>query len=236
MRGAVVVSGLWGHEKIQCCIINVYASCLTDEKEELWDRLSSVISQNSGHCICIAGDFNAIRRISERAGRGITYNRRDIRNFDLFIRSSGMIDLPLHGRSYTWYRPNGSCKSRIDRILVNNEWLLRWPNSQQIGLRRSISDHCPLKLEIKVKDWGPKPFRSLNAWLVKEKWQSYNIQGWGSYVVKEKFKLLKGDLEIWNQQVFGKMEQDIESLRNELQQLDIMDDVFGLEEEENARR
>ncbi|KAL8477512.1 hypothetical protein ACS0TY_029705 [Phlomoides rotata] len=105
--------------------------------------------------------------------------------FDDFIRDSGLIDLPLHGRTFTWYKPDGSCKSRIDRFLINNNWLNSWTNSYQKGLRRSLSDHCPIMLEIKVKDWGPKPFRFLTAWLkfpgfkdfVIAKWRSYDITG-----------------------------------------------------------
>lgn len=84
--------------------------------------------------------------------------------FDNFIRDKELVDLPLHGRSYTWYKPNGTCKSRIDRILGNNLWMTRWPNCYQKGLSRSVSDHCPLLLEINAKNWGPRPFKSLNAW------------------------------------------------------------------------
>lgn len=92
-------------------------------------------------------------------------NSRDIRSFYGFIRSSNQNDLPTHGRSFTWYRQNGSCKSRIDKKMTNNHWVVRWLNSFQKGFSRSISDHCPIMLEIKVTDWGPKPFRSFNAWL-----------------------------------------------------------------------
>ncbi|KAL8470998.1 hypothetical protein ACS0TY_033540 [Phlomoides rotata] len=72
--------------------------------------------------------------------------------FDSFIRDCNLIDLSLHARSYTWYRIDGTCKSRIDKILVNSLWVSRWPNSHLKGLRRSVSDHCPLILEIKMRD------------------------------------------------------------------------------------
>lgn len=59
MEGVVVVNGLWGLDKFQCCLINVYASCLLPERLDLWDRLRSVILQNQGICLCMAGDFNS---------------------------------------------------------------------------------------------------------------------------------------------------------------------------------
>lgn len=101
---------------------------------------------------------------------------------------------------------------------MNSQWMLKWPNSFQKGLKRSVSDHCPILLEVKVRDWGPKPFRSINAWhthpsfkeFVCNKWQSYRVLGWGSYVLKENFKLLKNDLKLWNKQTFGVLEDNIE--------------------------
>ncbi|KAL8503366.1 hypothetical protein ACS0TY_022197 [Phlomoides rotata] len=62
-------------------------------------------------------------------------------------------------RSFTWYRSDGMCKSRIDRAMINS------------------------------------------------KWNSYDINGWGGYVLKEKLKKLKGDLKQWNNEVFGTLER-----------------------------
>ncbi|KAL8473936.1 hypothetical protein ACS0TY_030695 [Phlomoides rotata] len=59
--------GKWtmGTERVECCMVNVYASCLPSERIELWDRLHSVVAQNQLVCICMAGDFNSTRRQSE---------------------------------------------------------------------------------------------------------------------------------------------------------------------------
>lgn len=91
---------------------------------------------------------------------------------------------------------------------------------------------------------GPKPFRCLDAWFsypnvkdfVSKAWNGYSIHGWGAFVLKEKIKKLKDDLREWNRTEFGPIERRIEELRNELQRLDTMDDVFGLEESEVIRR
>jgi len=52
--------------------------------------------------------------------------------------------------------------------------------------RREVSDHCAIVVKSVDKDWGPKPFRSIDAWfmekgfgaMVKDKWNSYVIQVW----------------------------------------------------------
>ncbi|KAL8537033.1 hypothetical protein ACS0TY_012283 [Phlomoides rotata] len=46
MEGAVVVNGYWTSDDSHCMIINVYAPCLLSEREELWDRILSVINQS----------------------------------------------------------------------------------------------------------------------------------------------------------------------------------------------
>lgn len=240
MEGALIVNGRWGGEGVDCCIINIYAPCSTLAKIDLWDRLVSVVMQNSLSCVCLGGDFNSIRRSGERVGRSSELCNRDIEAFDEFIRETGLLDMPLHGRSFTCYRPDGTCKSRLDRILVNHRWLSQWPNATQLGLQRTLSDHCPILLEIKVRDWGPKPFRFFNAWLlhtgfsdfVRGKWEDYSVEGLGGYVLKEKLKFLKMDLKNWNKEVFGARDSKIEERKLNIFQLDIIDEVLGLDENE----
>jgi len=39
--------------------------------------------------------------------------------------------------------------------------------SEQYVLQREISDHCALVVKSVEKDWGPKPFRSIDAWFLE---------------------------------------------------------------------
>ncbi|RVW78773.1 hypothetical protein CK203_050954 [Vitis vinifera] len=49
---------------------------------------------------CVRGDFNVIRRISEKMGDSrLTFN---MRCFDEFIRESGLLDSPLRNAAFTW--------------------------------------------------------------------------------------------------------------------------------------
>ncbi|KAL8515928.1 hypothetical protein ACS0TY_014579 [Phlomoides rotata] len=222
MKGAAIVNGLWRSERINCCIVNIYAPCPLNERIELWDRLQIIISQNQSSCLCIAGNFNSIRRESERNGRRSSSCKRDITAFDEFIRNTGVVDLPLHRRLYTWYKPDGSCRSRIDRILVNSLWMSQWPNVVQKGLRRSISDHFPILLEVME--------------FVISKWGSYEVEGWGGFVLKEKLKRLKADIKKWNKEVFGMIDEKIEKRKQVILKLDMIDETLGLKENEISLR
>ncbi|KAL8480457.1 hypothetical protein ACS0TY_027113 [Phlomoides rotata] len=74
----------------------------------------------------------------------------------------------------------------------------------QKGLKCSSSDHCPIVLEKKGVRWG-------------------------GYVVKEKFKRLNEDLKVWNKNVFGSLEKNIEEHKKEIWKLDTLDEILGLE-------
>lgn len=71
--------------------------------------------------------------------------------------------------------------------------------------------------------------------VVERSWKE-GIEGWGCYVFKEKLKRLKGALRSWNVEQIGIIDQTISALRSEIQTLDLIDDAFGLSEEEVCSR
>lgn len=93
---------------------------------------------------------------TERVGQSENINHMDIGAFDDFIREVELIDLPLRGRKFTCYRTDGSCKIRIDRIMVCNRWMLSWLTITICGLPRTVSDHCLIILKNKNSRLGTK--------------------------------------------------------------------------------
>ncbi|GKV36551.1 hypothetical protein SLEP1_g44670 [Rubroshorea leprosula] len=83
-----------------------------DGKRALWTSLKNLITGTGGNW-CLMGDFNAIR--NEQEWNGGRTRRREMVEFDIFIRDCGLIDLPLIGRKFTRYQPNGIVMSRLDR-------------------------------------------------------------------------------------------------------------------------
>ena len=225
--------------------MNVYCSGSFREKKEVWEEINSYRLNQISKAWCVIGDFNSIRRQEERKSLiSVSDYSREINGFNDFIEKSELVDIPLVGRKFTWYKPNGMVKSRIDRVLVSKEWLEAWPSCQQFVLNRSISDHCAIVLKEVVVDWGPRPFRSLDVWqkdrrfkeFVNLKWASYDVQGGGIYIFKEKLKKLKADLKVWNKEVFGDVNLAREELQKRINELDVRDDDRGLEESEREER
>jgi len=113
-----------------------------------------------------------------------------------------------------------------------------------VGYHLKAKRHCALVLKLCVKDWGPKPFRSFDVWLkepgfkamVKDNWDSYEVQGNSMSILKDKLKFLKADLKEWNRNVFGCVESNKRRILSEIEELDGKDDDEGLEENERMRR
>jgi len=111
----------------------------------------------------------------------------DTNIFNHFIEDSLLVHLPICGRLFTWYRGDGISKSRLDRFLLSEKWCEVWPNCIQVAYQRGLSDHVPLVLHVDDVNRGPRPLWMLKCWVdypgyadfVREKWGSFNVQGWG---------------------------------------------------------
>ena len=53
-----------------------------------------------------------------------------------------MVDLPFSGPRFTWVR--GSLSKRLDRVLSNKDWILKFDNYSVTNLPRVDSDHRPV--------------------------------------------------------------------------------------------
>jgi len=132
------------------------------EKKLMWDEISVFRMRLLNWVSCIVGNFNSIKRKEERKTSGSDYSRKNLR-FNNFIEKVDLLDIPIVGKKFTWYKSNRTIISRIDRAMVSKEWLEVWSNSRQFIYSRIVFVHCVLVLKDSCSDWGPKPFRSLDG-------------------------------------------------------------------------
>jgi len=108
---------------------------------------------HQGMAWCLCGDFNAVKNVNERKGvseRVALSN--EIIGFNGFIDKNILLDLPIIGKKFTWFKSNGSAKSRLDRVLVNDEWLHNWLGCKQCVQQWVVSHHYALVVKSMVKD------------------------------------------------------------------------------------
>ncbi|RVW93866.1 Transposon TX1 uncharacterized 149 kDa protein [Vitis vinifera] len=184
---------------------------------------------------CVGGDFNVIRRSSEKmGGSSLTPSMRD---FDSFISECELLDPPLRNASFTWSNMQESpvCK-RLDRFLYSNEWGLLFPQGLQEALIRRTSDHWPIVMDTNPFMWGPTPFRFENMWLqhtnfkenFRDWWSGFQGIGWEGYKFMRRLQYVKAKLKEWIKSSFGELKEKKKSILNDLANFDAIEQEGGL--------
>ncbi|WOH08750.1 hypothetical protein DCAR_0728198 [Daucus carota subsp. sativus] len=149
--------------------LNVYAPQATAEKRKLWEELLDIILTLKEKYIMVIGDFNAVRKATERVN--CIHRKLDSELFHNFITSSGLIEVPFINSDFTWYGPDAKA-SKLDRVLVSSAWFLDGDWLVHAD-NRCTSDHKPIIFKSANRDWGPKSFKFFNCWLQEEDLRSY---------------------------------------------------------------
>ncbi|XP_028099600.1 uncharacterized protein LOC114299127 [Camellia sinensis] len=239
-RRFILLSGTLFNQ-FDCAILNIDAPNDVGSRGNLWNCLLK-LNDEFHNPWCLGRDFNEIRQIREM--KGCSRRDRSMKEFNEFIDKCEVSDLPLLGRRFTWCNSCASENwSKIDRILVDPKWLEVF-NFKLWGLPRLVSDHCPLLLMEDERDWGPKPFRVLNAWFLhkdfhnfwKSNWKESRVEGWAGFILFQKLKILKSSLKSWNVEVFGNVLNKLKEAEGELHNFDILAEVRDLDGAEKVMR
>ncbi|GJU59508.1 RNA-directed DNA polymerase, eukaryota [Tanacetum coccineum] len=153
--------------------------------------------------VLIMGDFNEVRRKTERFGSVFNVQGADM--FNTFIANAGLEEIPLGGSSFTWCHKSATKMSKLDRFLISENLFNSYPDICATSLDRFLSDHRPILLRESNHDYGPIPFRYFNHWTELDGFNKFVIDTWNSAPVEtnamrnvmQKFKFLKGKIREW---------------------------------------
>uniref|UniRef100_A0A2N9HEY0 Reverse transcriptase domain-containing protein n=1 Tax=Fagus sylvatica TaxID=28930 RepID=A0A2N9HEY0_FAGSY len=220
----------------------VYGPNLDSERQGLWDELAGVKSWWDVPW-CVGGDFNVVRFPAEKSHS--TSFTSAMHDFSDFISVQGLIDTPLLGGKFTWSNGRSiDARSRLDRFLFTADWEDYFGLISQKRLVRLGSDHFPILLVCGSPHQGSRPFKFENMWLkvdgfvakVHQWWNSYQFQGFPSYILANKLKALKSDLRHWNAEEFGNVTARKNALLAELNGLDVDLDSYTPSAEDRVRK
>ncbi|KAG5622396.1 hypothetical protein H5410_007614 [Solanum commersonii] len=218
--------------------LKVYAPNCYKERRMVWDELGSVRGLIEGPW-AVCGDFNVTRYISEK--KNCSIRTRGMREFSDFIKDMNLVDLQLENAYYTWFKGDQQkTASRIDRILISDEWDDNFGNLKQLPLQSLSSDHIPIALLGGSWKKNKNYFKFENWWLeiegfidrVKNWWSSFNFLGRLDYVLACKLKALKHKLKEWRNEESGNLGVQRKKLLEQMAYLDTEreDKVFTDEE------
>ncbi|XP_020249274.1 uncharacterized protein LOC109826664 [Asparagus officinalis] len=213
-------------DKLSYIATIVYA--LNDQigRKNLWHDLS-VFKQNVNCPWIIGGDFNAIICNEEKLG-GSQVPESETEDFQKFIELNQLHHLKATECFFTWCNKqdaNSRIWSRLDRVLVNEEWILKYTPSQVDFLVPNFSDHSPALVIIHDDEIceGKKPFKFFSMWIkhpdfyakVKSVWEQ-NFRGYYMYKLVMKLKNLKPVLKELNKRHFMNISEQFIRAKGEL--------------------
>lgn len=219
-----------------CTMTGVYAPCDVLLRKNLWSELNS-INDRWELPWCIGGHFNEILRLGEREGR--TRSTRGMKHFYRFVNDNELTDLYMTGARYSW-----KDKSLLDRFLVSAEFDMHFPTLAAQVMGKPFSDHAPIRFNCDIQDWGPCPLRFQAMWLhntdllerMKVWWELFSFHGSAGFVLAKKLQALKAEIKVWNKDVFGRIDRQMEEILVELADLDSLHANHTITVEQAAKK
>lgn len=129
---------------------------------------------------------------------------------------------------------------KLDRFLVNANWIELFPRVLQNCLPILGSDHVPIRLESGIHISKLRPFRFEKAWLsasnfldlIKEWWDAPQLVGCGAFIMAKKIALLRDQLRNWAKVDFGSIKLKKLALLHEIGILEALKESRPLTDEE----
>ena len=145
----------------------VYAKCKNHLRRPLWDKMIHKDSLNENPW-CTVGDFNVITSVEEKLG-AVPYNMRNSMDFIADIEACGLLDIGFSGNKFRWSNKRGinhRIRKRLDRAMINDSWLEKMPQTTITHLSSTVSDDCPLLIEmVSTTTYHTMYFKFLNCWV-----------------------------------------------------------------------
>lgn len=186
----------------------VYAFNTTIERRSLWEELLQIQSMfvtNVQLPWCLMGDFNTF--INHFETNGVLPQRHGmVSDFKNCLQQLGVTDLRYQGEIFTWWDCNldQPLMMKLDRVLVNANWIEKFDHSLATFLPRGLSDHCPATVQLGLPTERIfKPFQIFHHLLedddfvplVEAAWQA-TVTGNPCFVLSAKLKAVKQGLEL----------------------------------------
>ncbi|XP_074271460.1 uncharacterized protein LOC141595394 [Silene latifolia] len=139
----------------------------------------------------------------------------------MVTQDCNLVDLKATGAFFTWnnkHETGDKVYSRIDMVLINDDWVTTFPDSVANFLPEGLFDHCPCLISLECShQQRTKSFKYFNMWALSKEFDSTVryywstvVQGTPMFRVVQKLKLLKKAFRNLNREQFS----DIENLTN----------------------
>lgn len=191
-------------------------------KRLLWDDIRR-LSSTSPLCNTpwlLVGDFNQIASVTEHYSvLPSNLSLRGLEDLQECLRDSNLVDLPSRGVLFTWsnHQQFNPIVRKLDRAIVDNNWLSLFPNTSAIFYPHGDSDHAPCMVMMnsqpspsKKKSFKYFSFRSSHPEFLSSMlaaWESKIAVGSSMFSLGEHLKAAKKACMELNRKRFSNIQQ-----------------------------
>lgn len=173
-------------------------------RKTLWDDLRDIQAGLNGSW-AVVGDFNAILSTNERKGGAQTPSLRGMIDFQNLVNDFDLVDAGYQGSPFTWQ--GGGLSQRLDRLLINLQWRVRFEEAVVFHLPHFKSDHRAILIKVKAvqgQNRRRRPFRFLAAWLTHANFGNFLKDIWRPDLSwNRQISSIQDKLRKWNKNIFG---------------------------------
>ncbi|KAG2282290.1 hypothetical protein Bca52824_053510 [Brassica carinata] len=175
----------------------------------------------------VIGDFNQTLHPEEHSRSTSLNIDSKTRLFRETLLEADLADLPFKGPTFTWTNKSKTCiiAKKLDRVLVNDNWLSSSPDSIAIFGEPDFSDHAVATVLLKPSSTREKrPFRFYNFLLHNEQFLDYltdlwyytNVSGSAMLTIARKLKMIKAGIQTFSKENYSNLEKRVKEAHEKL--------------------
>jgi len=211
-------------DAFDCVITGYYGAGSRSERAASWMELTELRHAFSNYPWFLIGDFNETLSKADRSSDLL--DRRGASEFQAFIDGCELVEYPLVNHRFNWFR--GSSMNRLDRAFAHTQCLSHFSSLKLIRLDHGLSDHCPILVGKEQVNWGWKPFKCLDCWLMAPSFHSILKVFWkeimndipGDFQVIRRINALRLKLDQWNKTEFGNQDWALQNIQSSIRLLE----------------
>ncbi|XP_016452665.2 uncharacterized protein LOC107777186 [Nicotiana tabacum] len=134
-------------------------------RRNLWKEIVDIYNHTQGPWV-VMRDFNSVLNKEDLIGSPVTM--AEIRDFRQWVDTCCFQELKSTGAFYTWNNKQSEddrVMSRIDKVLVNMEWMTQLPTLVVHYMTEGLMDHSPAIINWENENQrNNRPFKYFNMW------------------------------------------------------------------------
>lgn len=135
-------------QQLQYHVTIIYASNKWDKRINLWKDIEHM-GTNITHPWIVTGNYNNVITTQDRVG-GNNITEREYKYLVEMMLTTWIFEANTKGPHFTWSNKHtkGTVYSRINHILGNGDWFLKYQEANVYVMNTIISDHAPITMDI----------------------------------------------------------------------------------------